>query len=91
MRRSDEPVTHGWTSGELAVVKDDPRYWSVAEAAYLLGPPQLTEAQVRHLVRMFSLTPIGKRANGPRRRYVRVYNALELIEAYERLTEVTEK
>lgn len=84
-------VKRGWSSADLPQVKDDPRLWSVAEAARLLGPPQLEEAAVRQLVRLAGLEPRGKRANGPRRRHVRVYDALELINAYEKLAEVTEK
>lgn len=77
---------HGWTSAGLTVVSpDDPRFWSVADASRLLGPPELTEAQVRQLVRLAGLAPRGKRSNGPRRRHVRVYDATALIDAFETL------
>lgn len=82
-------VKRGWSSANLRVVRDDPRYWTVADASRFLGPPDLTEAQVRQLLRLSGIGPVGKRANGPSRRHVRVYDAQELIAAFERLAEVT--
>lgn len=82
----------GWTSAHLDVVSTtDGTRWSVAEAANLLGPPQLTEAQVRSLVRLANLEPVGKRFNGSRRRHVRVYDANDLIKAYEKVATLLEE
>jgi hypothetical protein len=81
----------GWSSADLAVVAtDDVHYWSVADAATLLGPPTLSQAQVRNLVHLAGLQPKGKRYNGARRRHVRVYDATELIEAFDRLASYSE-
>jgi hypothetical protein len=81
----------GWTSSHLEVIATtDGTRWSIADAANLLGPPQLTETQVRHLVRLASLEPVGKRFNGSRRRHVRVYDAQDLIKAYEKVATLLE-
>lgn len=85
-------VKRGWSSAGLRTISpSDPRYWSIAEAARLLGPPQLDEAAVRQLVKLAGIEPRGKRQNGPKRRHVRVYDAVEFIAAFEKLAEVTEK
>jgi len=77
----------GWTSAHLEVIPtSDGTRWSVADAAKLLGPPQLTTAQVRQLVRLAALEPVGKRFNGSRRRHVRVYDASDLIKAFEKIS-----
>jgi hypothetical protein len=82
-----EPVLRrGWSSAHLPVIATtDETRWSIADAAALLGPPQLTEVQVRQLVRLAGLKPVGKRFNGSRRRHVRVYVAGDLIKAYEKV------
>lgn len=80
----------GWSSRDLAVVPLlDPRYWSVFDAASLLGPPRLSESQVRDLIHLAGLEPVGKRPNGSRRRHVRVYLAENLIEAYDKIAALT--
>lgn len=80
----------GWSSRDLAVVAvDDPSYWSVFDAATLLGPPKLSESQVRNLITLANLQPAGKRHNGARRRHVRVYRAVELLDAYEKVAQLT--
>lgn len=92
MTTEAESARHGWTAGHLKLLdEDDPRYWSTAEAARLLGPPQLTEAQVRVLVNILRLEPKGKKPAGSGRRHVRAYDAVKLIGIYERLLEVTEE
>jgi hypothetical protein len=79
----------GWSSGNLPVVStDDPNFWSVADASSLLGPPDLSEAQVRQLVRLAGLEPVGKRNAGSRRRHVRVYPAAAFIQAFEKIATI---
>jgi hypothetical protein len=83
----------GWSSAGLATAGESTELWTVAEAATLLGPPQLTTAQVRALVRMASLEPVAKRrttAHGVPGRHARVYRASELIELYNTLLTVNE-
>jgi hypothetical protein len=79
----------GYATGTLPVIAvDDERYWTVADAARLLGPPDLDEAQVRQLVNLCSLEPVGKRPGGSRRRHVRVYRAEQLVRAYQAIASV---
>lgn len=79
----------GWSSQDLKVVStSDDRYWSIADAAELLGSPHLSETQVRQLVKLAGLEPVGKRNAGPRRRHVRVYEAADLIDAFEKIASV---
>jgi len=79
----------GWSSGNLPVIStDDPNYWSVADASSLLGPPDLNENQVRQLVRLAGLEPVGKRYAGSRRRHVRVYPATAFIQAFEKIATI---
>lgn len=81
----------GYETKYLPVVSpDDPNYWSVSDAAKLLGPPELTETQVRQLVHLVGMTPKGKRSGGSRRRHVRVYDAGELSRAYAAIASVLE-
>lgn len=80
----------GWSSQGLPVVAvDDPAYWSVFDAATLLGPPTLSESRVRNLIALANLRPAGKRHNGSRKRHVRVYRAAELLDAYEKVAQLT--
>jgi hypothetical protein len=87
-------TARGWTSKGLPTVGDDPTLWTVTEAAALLGPPELSVDQVRALVRLIGLEPVGKRAGvtviytPSSGRYARVYPAQALIEAYEKLHQV---
>lgn len=79
-------VNRGWTSAGLRTVGDDPALWTVAQAAAFLGPPILTVREVRNLVRIFSLEPVGKRRVtlvGQSGRHARVYQAEEFIRAYD--------
>lgn len=80
----------GWTSAGLKTVGDDDTLWTVAEAACHLGPPVLTVAQVRDLVRIARLEPVGKRQTGRPTpgRQPRVYRAVDFIRAYEALSQV---
>lgn len=81
----------GWTSVGLPAVGDDETLWTVAEAALLLGPPVLPVTRVRQLVALAGLSPVGRRkVSLPRApgRYARVYRAVDLIEAYDRLAGV---
>lgn len=83
----EERAALGWRSDDLKVIPaDDARYWSVADAAGLLGPPTLTERQLRDLIGIIGLVPAGKRSAGPKRRHVRVYPAVRLIAAYEAIS-----
>lgn len=82
-------MTKGWTSIGLKTVGDDDALWTASEAAVLLGPPDLSPDEVRHLIRLFSIEPAGKRrttGHGIAGRHARVYRASELIEAYDRLS-----
>lgn len=82
----------GWSSAGLCVVVDEvDQHWTVAEAAKLLGPPQLTDAQVRFLIAAMQIQATGTRAkdgNDKRGRRPRVYRALDLIKAYDVLSKV---
>jgi hypothetical protein len=80
----------GWTSRDLPVAEWEPGLWSVAQAAALLGPPVMTEAQVRTLIRCASVKPVGKRREGPGR-YSRVFRAADLIRMYEAVFELSEE
>lgn len=65
--------------------------WTVADAATLLGPPVLTRVQVRQLIKMVKLEPVGKRRVTPfgkPGRHARVYPADALIKAYDALSRV---
>jgi hypothetical protein len=86
-------MSNGWSSAGLPAAGETAELWTVAEAAALLGPPQLSAAQVRSLVRMASLQPAGKKrttGQGTPGRHARVYRAAELIELYDTLLNVTE-
>ena len=78
----------GWSSKDLTVLDGDQNgeYWTISEAASILGPPSLTETQLRQLIRMVSIEPAGKRPGGSR--YVRAYKAVELIKLYEAIAGV---
>lgn len=79
----------GWSSAGLPTVGDDETLWTVADAANLLGPPQLTQVQVRQLIRMLDIKPTGKRRVTPfgrGGRHARVYPANALIQAYDALS-----
>ena len=75
----------GWSSVGLKTVGDDVDLWTVSDASRLLGPPDLPVREVRNLVRIFSIDPVGKRRvtqDGHSGRHARVYPASELIKAY---------
>lgn len=79
----------GWTATELRVIAQDERLWTVDEAAQLLGPPVLEPGQVRHLVTMWQIKPVGVRSRTgveKRGRQPRVYRAIDLIRAYDALS-----
>lgn len=78
-------TNRGWTDAGLPTVGDDPKLWTVSDASGLLGPPQLTAAQVRSLVQLARLTPVGRRRVARTGRHARVYRAAELIQAYDTL------
>jgi hypothetical protein len=86
----DDTPRRGWTSSDLLVVSpDDPSYWSVTDAAMLLGGGIVVE-QVRNLIQLTGMKPAGKRRGSSRSggRYVRVYPAVDLIKAYEAVAEI---
>ncbi len=75
----------GWTAKDLPLVGDDPKLWTVAQAAALLGPPRLSIGEVRIITKR--MEPVGKRRTAPAGqpgRCARVYNAADFITAYER-------
>jgi hypothetical protein len=78
----------GWSSKDLRVLdgNQNGEYWTISEAARMLGPPTLSETQLRQLIRMVSLEPAGKQPGNSR--YVRVYKAVELIKLYEAIAGV---
>jgi hypothetical protein len=82
----------GWSSKGLRVIaEDDPSFWSTADAARLLGPPELTHAQVRQLVNLAGLEPVGKKrvtVHGRGGRHVRVYKASDLIKAFSAIADI---
>jgi hypothetical protein len=79
----------GYATRNLPVVaEDDERYWSISDASRLLGPPELSEMQVRQLVHLINLRPAAKRPSGSRRRHVRVYDASHLARAYAAIESV---
>jgi hypothetical protein len=76
----------GWTTAGLTLVEADDRLWTIGEAARLLGPPVLKEYQVRQLVVMMQLKPVGTRRPDrvdKRGRQPRVYRAIDFIRAYD--------
>ena len=82
----------GWSSAGLKLIDtDDPNFWSTADAARLLGPPDLTHQQVRQLVHLAGLQPAGKKrvsAQGRGGRHVRVYSATDLIKAFDAISDI---
>lgn len=81
----------GWSAAGLPAVGDDETLWTVAEAACHLGPPVLTVVEVRNLVRLARIDPVGKRRTtslGQSGRYARVYRAVDLIKAYEGMHQI---
>lgn len=75
--------TRGWTTVGLALVDEDERLWTVAQAARLL---EKNPGDVRWLIRSLGITPVGmQKQNGPekRGRQPRVYRAIDLIRAYD--------
>lgn len=91
-RHLQEEHRRGWSSVGLRVIDaDDPNYWSTADASKLLGPPYLSQGQVRQLVHLAGLQPAGKRRmtpSGKPGRHVRVYSAVELIKAYDAVSNI---
>jgi hypothetical protein len=86
---TETPQRRGWSSAGLEIIEaGNSSYWSTREAALLLGDG-LKPEQVRSLIRLAGIEPAGKR-HGPSRRggrYVRVYAAIDLIKAYEAVSE----
>ena len=82
-------MTRGWSSEGLRTVADDATLWTAAEAAVLLGPPDLNVSEVRRLIGLFGIQAVGKRrttGHGHAGRHARVYLATDLIEAYDKLS-----
>jgi len=82
----------GWSSAGLSLIEGQyDVYWSTADAAYLLGPPHLTEEKIRQLVHLTGMQPAGKRwMPGRGNRHVRVYAAHELSHAYDAIAGIIE-
>ena len=81
-------MTRGWSSDGLHTVGDDEKLWTAAEAAVLLGPPDLNVSEVRKLIALFNIQAVGKRrttGHGQAGRHARVFRASDLIEAYDKL------
>lgn len=83
-----------WTSKDLPAVGDDDQLWTVVDAASLFADSDLTlaesVAEARALVRLHRIQPVGKRRTSPQGRaggrYARVYRAIDLIAAYDKLS-----
>lgn len=89
MNEDTKAPRRGWSSRGLPLVgTTDPAYWSVYDASIMLGPPKLSEKQVRDMINLAGLRPPGKRRNGSRRRHVRVYLAVDLIDAFENIAKL---
>jgi hypothetical protein len=74
-------------------VYDDEALWTARDASRLLGPPYLSVREVRELIRLTSIQPAGKRrttSHGFSGRYARVYQAADLIRAYDAIDRVTD-
>lgn len=84
----------GWSSVDLPTVGDDASLWTAGDASRLLGPPELSVIEVRQLIRVTRLLPVGKRrvtASGVSGRHARVYHAADLIRAFEALYQGAKK
>lgn len=76
-------TARGWTTYGLALVDEDEKLWTVAQAATLL---ERSPADVRFVIRSLRIQAVGMhKQNGPekRGRQPRVYRALDLIRAYD--------
>jgi hypothetical protein len=85
-------TARGWSAKHLPAVGDDPLLWTAADAARLLGPPRLSDVDVRRIIRLLQLEPVGRRrtgAYGKSGRYARVFRSHDLICAFEALYQVT--
>lgn len=75
----------GWTSQDLPVLDQDASLWRAQDAANLLGPPTLTPPEVRRLIILFGIRPVGRARTRTAGRAARLYRAADLIEAYDAL------
>lgn len=83
----------GWSVPSLPTVGDNPEYWSAAEAAQMLGGGDLDARDVRNLVHLAHIAPVGKRWDVPQGkggRHALVYNATDLIQAFDALHRLVE-
>jgi hypothetical protein len=87
--------TRGWTSAGLALVEQDDRLWTVAQAARFIAPAGLSEASacadIRWTIRRLNIEPVGtcKQDGAERRgRQPRLYRAIDLIRAYDRFSRI---
>ena len=86
---TSRPTRRGYATRDLPLVEiDDERFWSVSDAAKILGPPEMSELQVRQMIHLFRFEPSGKRVGGARRRHIRVYDASLLARAHAALASV---
>lgn len=81
----------GWSNAGLPAVGDDGTLWTVTDGARLLGPPELSVAQVRTLIRLAGVAPVGIRRTPGSGRGARVYRADDLIRVYEALHGVADQ
>lgn len=82
-------MRRGWSTDGLKVVGDDPKLWTVAEAACHLVGPVLSVEGVRKMISLFEIEPVGRRRTSPHGtsgRYARVYRAVELIDAHDTMS-----
>ena len=76
-----------WSSADLPVLEPSPSLWPLRIAAETLGPPDLSERQLRDRMRRAGIRPVGKMASGVpgHSRHTPLYDVSELIALYESL------
>lgn len=85
-----------WSSENIPAVGNDPRLWTIAEAAMALGLTPRETVVLRQKLAYTHVFPVGRRrsmigsvdgshSSGNRGRYAKVYRASELIEVIELL------
>ena len=76
-----------WSSADLPVLEPSPSLWPLRIAAETLGPPELSERQLRDKLRAAGIKPVGKMRSGVpgHSRHIPLYSAVQLIELYESL------
>ncbi len=81
-----------WSSANLPVLEASPELWPLRIASEVLGPPELSERQLRDRLRKAGIRPVGRMrtsgydlGNSRGMRHVPLYDTNELIAFYETL------